>query len=62
MLGREGQAWLARLEAEGARLRWLTGQNPPTADVKRGSNVINFDLEAGPTEAPPPPKAKKGKK
>jgi DNA-binding CsgD family transcriptional regulator/tetratricopeptide (TPR) repeat protein len=32
MLGREGQAWLARLEAEGARLRWLTGQNPPTAD------------------------------
>jgi DNA-binding NarL/FixJ family response regulator len=32
MLGREGQAWLARLEAEGARLRWLTGHNPPTAD------------------------------
>jgi DNA-binding NarL/FixJ family response regulator len=31
-LGREGRAWLARLEAEGARLRWLTGQNPPTAD------------------------------
>jgi DNA-binding NarL/FixJ family response regulator len=32
VLGREGRAWLARLEAEGARLRWLTGQNPPTAD------------------------------
>ena len=32
MLGREGQAWLARLEAEGARLRWLTGQQPPSAD------------------------------
>ncbi|MFN2562245.1 MAG: AAA family ATPase [Jatrophihabitans sp.] len=31
-LGREGQAWLARLEAEGARLRWLTGQNPPAAE------------------------------
>jgi len=37
-------------------------ENPPTADVKRGSNVFNFDLEAGPTEAPPPPKGKKGKK
>ncbi|MDT4920330.1 MAG: hypothetical protein QOI15_1232 [Pseudonocardiales bacterium] len=31
-LGREGRAWLARLEAEGARLRWLTGQQPPPAD------------------------------
>jgi DNA-binding CsgD family transcriptional regulator len=31
-LGREGRAWLARLEAEGARLRWLTGHNPPGAD------------------------------
>ncbi|HZC71746.1 MAG TPA: AAA family ATPase [Jatrophihabitans sp.] len=31
-LGREGQAWLARLEAEGGRLRWLTGQHPPAAD------------------------------
>jgi DNA-binding CsgD family transcriptional regulator len=31
-LGREGKAWLARLEAEGARLRWLTGQDPPSAD------------------------------
>jgi DNA-binding NarL/FixJ family response regulator len=31
-LGREGQAWLARLEAEGARLRWLTGQGAPSAD------------------------------
>jgi hypothetical protein len=37
-------------------------ENPPTAEVKRGSNVINFDMEAGPTEAPPPPKGKKGKK
>ncbi len=32
VLGREGQAWLSRLEAEGLRLRWLTGQNPPSAD------------------------------
>jgi DNA-binding CsgD family transcriptional regulator len=32
VLGREGKAWLTRLEAEGARLRWLTGQNPPSAD------------------------------
>ena len=32
VLGREGQAWLARLEAESARLRWLTGQHAPTAD------------------------------
>jgi DNA-binding CsgD family transcriptional regulator len=31
-LGREGRAWLARLEAEGARLRWITGQQPPSAD------------------------------
>jgi DNA-binding CsgD family transcriptional regulator/tetratricopeptide (TPR) repeat protein len=30
-LGREGRAWQARLEAEGARLRWLTGQEPPPA-------------------------------
>jgi len=30
-LGREGRAWLARLEAEAARLRWLTGQDPPSA-------------------------------
>jgi DNA-binding NarL/FixJ family response regulator len=32
ILGREGRAWLARLEAEAMRLRWLTGQHPPTAD------------------------------
>ncbi len=31
-LGREGLAWRARLEAEGARLRWLTGQDAPGAD------------------------------
>jgi DNA-binding NarL/FixJ family response regulator len=31
-LGREGEAWLARLEAESARLRWLTGQDPPGPD------------------------------
>ncbi|MDT4913223.1 MAG: hypothetical protein QOC66_2351, partial [Pseudonocardiales bacterium] len=31
-LGPEGQAWLMRLEAESARLRWLTGQDPPAAD------------------------------
>jgi hypothetical protein len=37
-------------------------ENPPTAEVKRGSNVIDFDLEAGPTEPPPPPKGKKGKR
>lgn len=31
-LGREAQAWLARLEADGARLRWLTGQRAPAAE------------------------------
>ncbi|SHF52247.1 regulatory protein, luxR family [Jatrophihabitans endophyticus] len=31
-LGREGVAWLARLEAEAARLRWLTGHDAPSAD------------------------------
>ena len=28
VLGREGQAWLMRLEAESVRLRWLTGTGP----------------------------------
>jgi DNA-binding CsgD family transcriptional regulator/tetratricopeptide (TPR) repeat protein len=32
VLGREGQAWQARLEAEGARLRWLTNQDAPPAE------------------------------
>jgi DNA-binding CsgD family transcriptional regulator/tetratricopeptide (TPR) repeat protein len=31
-LGVEGQAWLTRLEAEDARLRWIAGQNPPSED------------------------------
>jgi DNA-binding NarL/FixJ family response regulator len=31
-LGPEGEAWLARLEAEWARLRWLTGVEPPGED------------------------------
>ncbi|MGN6606449.1 MAG: ATP-binding protein [Jatrophihabitans sp.] len=31
-LGAEGQAWLTRLEAEWARLRWLTGVDAPDAD------------------------------
>ena len=31
-VGPEGEAWLARLEAEWARLRWLTGVEPPAAD------------------------------
>jgi DNA-binding NarL/FixJ family response regulator len=31
-LGVEGRAWLARLEAEALRLRWLTGQDPPDED------------------------------
>jgi DNA-binding CsgD family transcriptional regulator/tetratricopeptide (TPR) repeat protein len=31
-LGPEGEAWLARLEAEDARLRWITGVAPPTLD------------------------------
>jgi DNA-binding CsgD family transcriptional regulator/tetratricopeptide (TPR) repeat protein len=31
VLGVEGQAWVARLEAEGLRLRWLIGDNPPDA-------------------------------
>src|SRR5262245_34568468 len=34
----------------------------PKASVKSGANVINFELEAGPTEAPQPKKGKtKGK-
>jgi hypothetical protein len=34
----------------------------PKATVKSGANVINFELEAGPTEAPQPKKGKtKGK-
>ena len=32
MLGVEGIAWLARLEAEWERLRWLAGIDPPTAE------------------------------
>ena len=31
-LGPEGGAWLARLEAEWARVRWLTGVDPPDAE------------------------------
>jgi DNA-binding CsgD family transcriptional regulator len=30
--GPEGDAWLARLDAEHARLRWVTGQFPPSED------------------------------
>jgi DNA-binding CsgD family transcriptional regulator len=30
--GREGAAWLARLEAETLRLRWLAGIDPPTQE------------------------------
>jgi DNA-binding NarL/FixJ family response regulator/tetratricopeptide (TPR) repeat protein len=32
VLGVEGIAWLARLEAEWERLRWLAGIDPPTAE------------------------------
>ena len=31
-LGPEGRAWACTLEAEAARLRWLTGDDPPAAD------------------------------
>ncbi|WP_375487913.1 AAA family ATPase [uncultured Jatrophihabitans sp.] len=31
-LGREGRAWIARLRAEEARVRWLTGVDAPAAD------------------------------
>jgi DNA-binding CsgD family transcriptional regulator len=31
-MGPEGSAWLARLEAEWARLRWLVGKDAPAAD------------------------------
>ncbi len=30
-MGPEGRAWQARLEAEAARVRWLTGDEPPSA-------------------------------
>lgn len=36
-LGVEGLAWLARLEAEWDRLRWLAGIDPPTAEQHVGS-------------------------
>jgi DNA-binding NarL/FixJ family response regulator len=32
VLGVEGRAWVARLEAEALRLRWLIGTDPPAAD------------------------------
>ncbi|WP_375002046.1 AAA family ATPase [Aeromicrobium sp. CTD01-1L150] len=32
-LGPEGRAWLARVEAEADRFRWLTGIDPPTAEA-----------------------------
>jgi hypothetical protein len=42
--------------------KYRTAEGALKATVKRGSNVINFDLEPGPTEPPPPPKGKaKGK-
>ena len=46
-LGREGQAWVCMLEAEAARLRWLTGDDPPTADELVGlwqAAVAAFDF------------------
>ncbi len=33
--GPEGRAWVARLEAEDARVRWLTGVHPPGEDELR---------------------------
>jgi len=36
--------------------------DPPKVTVKKGSNVIDIPLEEGPTEPPPPAKAKKGKR
>jgi DNA-binding CsgD family transcriptional regulator/tetratricopeptide (TPR) repeat protein len=35
--GPEGRAWCARVHAEWARLRWLAGIEPPTADELTGS-------------------------
>ena len=46
-MGPEGRAWQARLEAEAARVRWLTGDEPPSAqelvDVWRAA-VGAFDF------------------
>ncbi len=42
--------------------KYRTAEGVLKATVKRGSNVINFDLEPGPVEPPAPPKGKtKGK-
>ena len=42
--------------------KYRTAEGALKATVKGGSNVINFELEPGPTEPPPPPKGKtKGK-
>jgi hypothetical protein len=42
--------------------KYRTAEGALKATVKRGSNVINFDLEPGPVQPPPPPKGKtKGK-
>lgn len=41
-MGPEGRAWLARLDAEAARLRWLTDVDPPSGDelAARWSYVV----------------------
>jgi DNA-binding CsgD family transcriptional regulator len=36
-MGPEGTAWVARLEAEWARLRWLLGRDVPSADELTGA-------------------------
>jgi DNA-binding CsgD family transcriptional regulator len=46
-IGAEGQAWIARVEAEWARLRWATGEDVPTAEElvahwRRASEAFDF--------------------
>jgi DNA-binding CsgD family transcriptional regulator len=46
-LGPEGQAWIARVEAEWSRLRWATGQDAPTAEElvlrwRRAAEAFDF--------------------
>lgn len=46
-IGAEGQAWIARAEAEWVRLRWATGQDAPTAEElverwRRAADAFDF--------------------
>ena len=61
--GPEGTAWLARADAEWARLRWLTGVDAPSADELVGSwerAVDGFELRPRVRTGPQPHPAGRG--